>query len=478
MSDWSLVNGDPAPGNVEQIKRSASDLSRAAGFLRDASSELSRISRGSSDADWRGAAADAFRDVLQSFQYELHPIANSFDKVSSVMTVYGRQVEGLQAEARQALRRAQLAKAAEDQNAGAKDAAMAVLRRQQSSVLSNQANEARHKAGSVVGGIVDPSAAAARQAEQARLAGETQRARAAAAATQAKVAQLDSAIASARADLASARSTTRTIHEEWDRYSRATASVVDDSLDAHLKNRSNLEKFLGKLSDTLEAVERFIDDPLPYLADLYKVIGEIEKVISTLTTVISLLAKIAAVIPGLQHVAAGLAAVAAVLGVVALVLAATKLVLGAILWGNNFPGPDGKPMIGTGDLALSAFDVGSSLIGGGAFDKAKGAMAEVRRSQKIIKNTGSFIYPVSDSPAIRKYLWHKARTDLRGIAFDEAKKYGKKRFDGYIDDHFGPAPDTIVRDGIRRTLNNLDDGRVRVEIPIPRTKHVLEVGVD
>lgn len=452
MSNWQLVGGDPAPGDVATIKMRVGHLDRAAEALEEASIELSRISRGSSEAAWRGKAADQMRDVLDSYRHDLRPIANSFRSVGRALARYADDLGDLQARARQALRRAKVAEAQQASAERDRKTASTLLAQQRQTLAARRRAEVHHAASSTVTSLLDPGAAAANSQERARLTQLTHRAEASERETTNRVRAIEFRISTAQADLRSARSTTSAIKKEWDQRSRGTARIVDDSLADHLRNQSWLEKVIKFPGEAFEAIGRFVDDPLPYIAELHKALDIAQSFVSKFATVVSIAAKVVAIIPGLQHVAAALGAIAAVATVAVLALAAAKFATSAILWGNGYPGPDGKPMVGAGDLLLSGVDLVTSV---GAVKGAKGGIDTLRRSTKVAKDTGSWVSPTAIN---KKITWHVTKGKAKDLAVDQANGYIKKETVGQVKAH--------VREEVRVRLNDLDhDARWGVPVP-------------
>lgn len=366
MNGWSLLGGaDPAPGDPVQLRLRLRRVDQVAGDMRDLSSELGRIARGSTDADWRGEAAEAMRAVLDQFRLDLHPIAQSFENISGVLGRYAGRLDELQASARQALARAKLAEERRRAADGQRRSAAANLAAQQRSLLARQAEEVAHRAATLVS--VDPAVQAADAAQGESLASQTARAQRSVQDSSTEVDRFGATVSAAESDLRREKSAASEIHAEWDRASNIAKSGVEGALSQQLLNLSNLEKAGNKVLEGVDAIGRFLEDPLPYLADLRKVIEKVQAFVSKAALFVGIAAKIASLlsfIPGMAGIAVALAGLATILTVVSLVLAAAKLLTGLMLVGSARGGPVGK-----GDLAVDILDFGLSaapFLGGTA----------------------------------------------------------------------------------------------------------------
>lgn len=367
MSDWALVGGNPAPGDVGQMRLRVGHLDRATSALREASSELSRISRGTDEADWRGTSADAFREVIDLFRYDLRPIAGSFERVSKAVNGYASEVEDLQARARQALRRAEVAHSKERQAERDLDAARAALNRQRSTVRSAEWNQRTHALTSGAETFLDPSLAEAQARESQRLAEVSRRARASAVEAESTAKRFENDVANFRVDLGSAKREVQGIRHEWEDRSKSSARVVDGALSEHLKNRSNVEKFVSEVEGKIKEIADFVSDPnkiLPFLRDFLGAYSELMGWVSSL-------AGFAAVILGASGIglplAAALLAVSAAAAVLSLATSAAKFGLTCYMRDKGLGGiTDTDIALDAVDVAMSALGVVLLLAGGGA----------------------------------------------------------------------------------------------------------------
>lgn len=359
MTDWSLVGGDPTPGYPDLVASRVSQLRVSEDAVHQVSDALARIAQGTSDADWAGECAEAMRDVIEGFRHDLAPIAESFLQVRHALGAYGAELADLQARARHALRRAEVAEARRQSSEARKRIGTDLLARQRQQLAANQRAEVLHGASSTVQNVVDPSAAAANAQESHRLARSTQATVRAVRETEAEVRRLDVEINDALLELAAAKRTSSNLHDEWDQLGRRTADQIEDALAQQLKNKSNLEKLGNRVMDDLRAITEFVRDPLHNLSLIRDLIDTVHTLLSKVSTVLA----IAAVITGALGlpIAPFLAAAALVVGVAVLALSVTKLILDVTLYNLDYA-EDGKRVVSRGDLVSGFVDVGMDAL--------------------------------------------------------------------------------------------------------------------
>lgn len=388
MTDWTIIGGDPAPGNPDLIRASVTQLRVSEEAVRQVEDALGRIARGTTDADWEGECATAMREVLDGFRHDLMPIAESFLRVRRALGGYVAELVDLQASARQAMRRAEVAESRRRASEAQKQSGSDLLAQQRRQMAANQAAQARHAAVSAVQNAADPSAAPANAQEAHRLARNTQATQRAVSETQRTIGRLDGEIQAAVAELGLARRRASDIHDEWDRIGRQAADQVDDALAAALKNKSNLEKLRKRVMDDLHAIGEFLADPLHHLSLLRGLIDTLHDILGTLASILTLAACIVAFLgPAGLALAGVLATVAFGLTVAALVLSITKLVLDAALYNLDYT-EDGELVVTRGDLVMDAFDIGTDGLSvflsrgaGSAVSSTSGAVEKVAASE-------------------------------------------------------------------------------------------------
>ena len=107
--DWSLVRGNPAPGNPTLIRDLAGMIATAASDAYDAQASLDGIAADLGATGWEGDAARAFDEAFSPLPGDLGLMAASYDGAARALSVYADRLEAIQAAARQALTRAELA---------------------------------------------------------------------------------------------------------------------------------------------------------------------------------------------------------------------------------------------------------------------------------------------------------------------------------------------------------------------------------
>jgi hypothetical protein len=453
MSDWSLINGDPAPGDPGTIRTQARKLDTTADSIREVSQALSRIARGSDDAAWRGESADAMREVLDEFRYELQPVATSFDAVGGALGRYARDLEDLQNRARQALQRAQAAESRRKQAESSKRHAADVLAGQRRQLSDRKNQQRSHAITSAGATLIDPASAEANARESQRLARETTRAATAAADAERTVQRCQAQIDEAVHDLDHQRAVTRDIKAEWDQRSRQAANEVESSLHSSLRNASNLEKLGQKLEGALIAIGNFLADPLPYIAKLREIISKLSDLVSMVSLALVGLAALAGML-GLAPVAAVLVAAAAVVVVVAMGLAAAKLVTGMILWGNRYT-ENGQEVVGTSNLF------------GDMFGLAVSAVPFLRGSAKTIQGVGTSAKAIEKARLVNINDARRQITLLIGGPVDVAKQA--------IKDYGDLGWEVIEHEGAKAIEEQISSGFSGVSGDLQRIRHQVEV---
>ena len=100
MTAWSILDGDPAPGDPRAVGRLARQFGRAAEDFREGRARLHRMISGSAMPSWQGPAATAFAGGLEPLRDDLGSAAASFDEASAALTTFGRVLDTLQTRAR------------------------------------------------------------------------------------------------------------------------------------------------------------------------------------------------------------------------------------------------------------------------------------------------------------------------------------------------------------------------------------------
>lgn len=380
MTDWTLFDGDPAPGDPPQIVQGVTLLRGASRAMDEVGDELARISSGSRDADLKGAAADALEELICGVRDDLRPISASFDRVASALGGYASILEQLQDEARRALVRAQVAEQRRQVEQSAQDAAAAVLDAQRRSLRDAKQHERSVDLQNVVDArsLLDPTVASRNAHESQEAARRTAKADKAKRDAEAALARIQARLRAAEAELEAARRTARSVHERWDEESRRAARSVDGALADALKNRSNWEKALDRVSDMVGALQELIEDPARFLAAAREVLLEFAKILGALSTVFGILAKIALFI-GLPELAATFELISLTMAAMDILFTLAAVLIGAYLAATDARDAHGRPYVRWGDVAFDGIGLAVSVaffavsVGSGSGGLFKGA---------------------------------------------------------------------------------------------------------
>lgn len=102
--DWSLVDGDPAPGNPQRIRRKGDAFTDIATAGANARWNLRAIADGEAKAVWKGEAADRFAESIETdFVTKLDKLDRSFRKAGHALHDYAVVLTDLQDEAQRTL---------------------------------------------------------------------------------------------------------------------------------------------------------------------------------------------------------------------------------------------------------------------------------------------------------------------------------------------------------------------------------------
>lgn len=114
--NWSLVDGDPAPGRPDGIRRKGDVFEHIAEVAGEARTELQAIKDRDLNDVWEGEAADRFAEQIEGdFLGNLKKLDESFNLAGHALQDYATELAELQAEADQLLRQA--AQADQDEEA-------------------------------------------------------------------------------------------------------------------------------------------------------------------------------------------------------------------------------------------------------------------------------------------------------------------------------------------------------------------------
>lgn len=427
MTDWTLVGGNPAPGDPDRLECRCGELDTTVEAIRNVDSELDRISRGTCDAGWQGKAADAMRSTLDKYRTDLTPIADSFDSVIRVLRAHATSLRDLQIRAKQAVKRAEAAQQAAERSEQQLATASAALSSQRQQLTASEGSEWSHYQTSLADvALNDPVLAASNATRAKELARRS-------ASLRSHVGQLEhearthqNNLDRACGDLNTAKSDIRDLAEEWDEISKGAAKQVDAALDDSLRNRSNLEKLFDGVGNFFGELTSDIVDFMrnPSWETFRKALDRLGTILAVLAVVVAI---IAVPFTGGTSLAV-LAAIKAGLAIAALTVAALKLTSTIVLLSRGSSSVDGTDLV---------FDAIGVVLAGSA---AKSGVAAFRSANfnRVAFNSAS-----------------KASRDVfRGIVSRGAKGEAIKDIAlgaaGYGAD--GPYRDAVKRYGVVRTV--------------------------
>lgn len=98
--DWTLVDGNPAPGNPQRIRNKGDAYTTIAQIAGEAKSELMAIKDDKACAVWEGQASEHFGDTIESkFLTKLRKLDDSYSSAGKALLTYATSLERLQVEA-------------------------------------------------------------------------------------------------------------------------------------------------------------------------------------------------------------------------------------------------------------------------------------------------------------------------------------------------------------------------------------------
>jgi uncharacterized protein YukE len=254
---WSLVGGNPTPGDPDAVTRIASDFEDVSSDAAECQRQLTRIRDDWESAIWRGDAADAFRRNIDELPNDLGKLTASYRLAGGALRRYAGDLRSAQEQARTALRKAEAADA--DRSRASSDKRVATntriqadqnLGRLQREYRSKKVLYDARRLAQLTSGHPDPSLPAAYNdlvrlyAEINRAQGEANRAAGAERGVQARIDDDEAQIRSATSLAGQARDLRRVAADR-------AIQGLRDAEDAGIKNRNWFQRtidFVEKLS--------------------------------------------------------------------------------------------------------------------------------------------------------------------------------------------------------------------------------------
>jgi len=112
--DWSLVGGNPAPGDADLVQLAARRANQTAVLAADSQLFFDHLTEEVGTCGWEGEAAQRFQSAFSPIGPDLGVMARSYESVSSALSTYAARLEVLQGEAARALTRAEVARRRRD----------------------------------------------------------------------------------------------------------------------------------------------------------------------------------------------------------------------------------------------------------------------------------------------------------------------------------------------------------------------------
>lgn len=128
MTDWDILDGNPAPGDPTEVRRMARLLHSGSELACDALTTLDDVGLCVGESGWEGVSADRFLSAFATLGPDLRKLVDSFDGVGGALDTYAHTLEDLQSEAEMALARAEAGEHARQTGEAAAARARSALR--------------------------------------------------------------------------------------------------------------------------------------------------------------------------------------------------------------------------------------------------------------------------------------------------------------------------------------------------------------
>lgn len=419
MTDWTLVGGDPAPGDVGLVGEAAGAFDRMALRAGEASEALTRlVGQIDSGEIWAGRAADTWVEQARQAPPDLDKVRTSFGEAANAIRTYAVELDGAQVAARRA------ADDAISADAALRQARADVARTQAAAGAAEQAaggaRSARDRAASDARSLppdADPGtrAAADGRARSAESAVWSAEAGAAGAAR-----ELDAARAaerSAQERLDDARRRAELVRESAEESARRLESLLNEASHHGIRNRGFLR--------------RTVEDTFQALDDMYSV-ESITAALDLVSDVMGVAALVAAFIPGGQVVAVALAGASVIFSAAALIGHIVMATRGQESWTDV-----GWRAAGT---ALSAF---------GAVKGFKGIMAAQSQVAKMTQ-AGKTI-TAANRPMAMRTTTEQFLGDVKRVRWPDARTAT-----GFMRTQVGVAPGPVSLAAVRVVVRPIE----------------------
>jgi uncharacterized protein YukE len=139
-TDWSLIGGNPAPGDVTSLDGAAGAASTVRGEAANHLAQIQGLLSGWTGSGWSGAAADRFEELLQGIGQHLSQMEAAHDPIGRALARHAATLLQQQLAADQALQRA-VSAAAQEASASARRTAASEEHAQHAETYSQAASD-------------------------------------------------------------------------------------------------------------------------------------------------------------------------------------------------------------------------------------------------------------------------------------------------------------------------------------------------
>jgi len=324
VADWSLVGGDPAPGDPDQVLAFSSQLEHVADDASECLRQLQSIANSWSGADWHGDAADAFRESIGELPEDLGKLERSYSLAARALSRYARLQRDAQDKARDALQRAQAAEAerrAADHDVEQGRSDLGRSQRNLDGVKWTYARRRqeyeRRRTAQQASGQVDPGLQAL-YAEVMGLRNSVTASTNEVGAIRNRVNSATQRRGSAEANLRAERSLADQARNLREESARRAAREVRDASDAGIKNRNWFERAVDWTTRTVVGAIEWTGRILTGDPAAWKQLLDVLKVISTVLSIASLLLGWVPILGQILTIAALVVAVVVLIGTLVL----------------------------------------------------------------------------------------------------------------------------------------------------------------
>ncbi len=363
--DWSLVGGNPAPGNPTLIRDLAGMIATAASDAYEAQASLDGIAADLGATGWEGEAARAFDGAFSPLPGDLGLMAASYDGAARALSVYADRLEAIQAAARHALTRAELASyrrgVADERLAAARGRILDLGRQLAVTRAQEEAAELARAAP-----LPDDLWSFTDDANLTRVRQQRWSIEQALGSATAEQDSADCARGQADGDLGTARGSIAALATDRREAEQRAARAIAASLAGSLRNDSFGETLFGIVADGVEAAiylglgewDEAVDNVLEVVAALHTVLDKLETLTAILAAGLALVG-IAATLVGLSPLGIALLTAAAFATRANRAFGIAKSITGATLLASGRPDSSGRRVgvVEFGVGVATSFDV-------------------------------------------------------------------------------------------------------------------------